>query len=516
MSKRALMMFVALVAALALAATGTLAYLTDTDSDVNVMTLGNVEIEQHELKRVDGIAHNATLAEGDLVPFVDGIKLYPAYPVAENPDLAYEAKQLEEDSIKWGPYVHEYAWNGLWSEETVIGAVDKMVFVENTGTSDAYVRTILAFEKPEGVMIGYGSEHADIVLNMNGNYRYNNSEGTKSTTLMCEIEIDGVNYEVYEFCYSEVMKPGQWTRPSLLQVVMTHWADNEVMKLLGDTYEVLALSQAVQVENLDTLGAQAALDAAFGKVNKENATLWFSQMEGLPVATASTADELATALAAGGTVVLTDDIELDTVKVMATIPQNTDVTLVLGGNTITAKLESENSPTSVFNVKPGATLTITGEGEINVEANKTLSYTSAIINNEAGNVVIDGGTYRMTYGSYAEGYLLPTIVDNNSTLGASTVTINGGDFYHTRNMFRNFSNNKTQAAAIIINGGTFSGDADDAGAIWNQKPSGSIPNGAGVVVVNGGTFTNMEVSNEFDDSSVVTVADGIALPVVQD
>ena len=31
--------------------TGTLAYLTDTDEDVNVMTLGNVDIEQIEQQR---------------------------------------------------------------------------------------------------------------------------------------------------------------------------------------------------------------------------------------------------------------------------------------------------------------------------------------------------------------------------------------------------------------------------------------------------------------------------------
>lgn len=39
-----------LVAAVAIG--GTLAYLTSTDSDVNVMTLGNVQIEQFEMERV--------------------------------------------------------------------------------------------------------------------------------------------------------------------------------------------------------------------------------------------------------------------------------------------------------------------------------------------------------------------------------------------------------------------------------------------------------------------------------
>ena len=37
----------------ALAVSGTMAYLTDTDEDVNVRTIGNVHIEQIEQERVD-------------------------------------------------------------------------------------------------------------------------------------------------------------------------------------------------------------------------------------------------------------------------------------------------------------------------------------------------------------------------------------------------------------------------------------------------------------------------------
>ena len=54
MSKRTLTLIVAMVAALLIATTGTLAYLTDTDGAVNVMTIGNVDIEQNEEQRVEG------------------------------------------------------------------------------------------------------------------------------------------------------------------------------------------------------------------------------------------------------------------------------------------------------------------------------------------------------------------------------------------------------------------------------------------------------------------------------
>ena len=51
----------ALAATLAIG--GTMAYLQDTDSDVNVMTLGNVKIEQHEYQRVVGA--DGTFATND-------------------------------------------------------------------------------------------------------------------------------------------------------------------------------------------------------------------------------------------------------------------------------------------------------------------------------------------------------------------------------------------------------------------------------------------------------------------
>ena len=46
-----------------IAVSGTMAYLTDTDSAVNVMTLGNVKIEQSEYERVVG-------ENGDFVTFL--------------------------------------------------------------------------------------------------------------------------------------------------------------------------------------------------------------------------------------------------------------------------------------------------------------------------------------------------------------------------------------------------------------------------------------------------------------
>lgn len=91
----------------------------------------------------------------------------------------------------------------------------------------------------------------------------------------------------------------------------------------------------------------------------------------------------------------------------------------------------------------------------------------------------------------------------------ATTTINGGTFTHTRNMFRNFAqpNRGANNATLIINGGTFRGEADDYATIWNQKTSASGVDGDGIVTITGGDFQYMDVDNEF--GSGVTIAAGL-------
>ena len=53
----------------------TLAYLTDTDEDVNVMTLGKVKIDQLEYERIDDETQNE---DAKVQEFHDNKPLYPA------------------------------------------------------------------------------------------------------------------------------------------------------------------------------------------------------------------------------------------------------------------------------------------------------------------------------------------------------------------------------------------------------------------------------------------------------
>ncbi len=267
--KKKILTTLSVVLILGLAALGILAYLSDTDSDVNVMTLGNVDIEQHEYQRAEGVAHDAGdmgagngVKEGALVPFEQGQALYPAVP-KNNVSTDYSAEQNNEDLFFWGDYVYSgTAGNGLWDDANLSNVMDKMVFVENTGKSDTYFRTIIAFECPEGMTYGEEPYSQGNELMMNVNTASYNWENVGYAT------IDGVRYRLEVATYNNILAAGNQAHPSLLQVVLTHNATNEDMELLGDTYEILVFSQAVQAKGF--ADAATALNTAFGAISADN------------------------------------------------------------------------------------------------------------------------------------------------------------------------------------------------------------------------------------------------------
>ena len=257
----------ALVAALAIG--GTLAYLQDTDEDVNVMTLGNVYIDQIE----EQLAEDGVTKE----PFEQTKELYPGIEIS------------------------------------------KIVTVKNTGESDAYFRTLIAFEDlPDSETFGI-----DFPISEQG-YRW--SWGAPEATIV----IDGVTYQVYEALYTGVLAAGETSPVSLTKVELAKTGTNEDMEALGGTYEILVLSQAVQTEGFDD--AATALDTAFGDVTVDTATAWFSGAELAAPGVVSNAQELTDALAAGRKVIFANDIALDAA---VSVEQYADINL--NGYTLSTK-----------------------------------------------------------------------------------------------------------------------------------------------------------------------------------
>lgn len=246
---RKLVLILSIVLSVALAAGGTMAYLQDTDEDVNVMTLGSVYITQNEQQRNEN---------GELVPFENEKPMYPA--VYEGNGIGYQPEE------EW-PVPGDDAWMMLEENENVI---DKIVTVTNTGKSDAYVRTLIAFE---GIGV-YGVNGGD---NAYVKYLWCGSEvGDQiAAAYEGEIQVDGVDYTVISFTYKNAVAPGETTIPSLKQLYMSKEAGNAEMEYYGEYYDVLVLSQAVQTQGF--ADAQTALDTAFGKAdNQDHLIQWFS------------------------------------------------------------------------------------------------------------------------------------------------------------------------------------------------------------------------------------------------
>ncbi|MBE5768840.1 MAG: hypothetical protein E7333_04505 [Clostridiales bacterium] len=274
MKKSKLFLILALVLSMAVGLGGTLAYLTDTDEAVNVMTLGNVAIDQHE----KDAAGNA---------FQQAQPLYPAYKDGNN----------------------------------IVGAIDKVVDVENIGASDAYVRTLIAFEAGNLNKTDFGKY---IKTEFNGTEKW----------VEDPITVEGVKYFVAYVEYDKAVKPGETTADSLKKVWMDGAATQDIVSQFGSTYEILVLSQAVQTTNMPD--AETALVAGFGEVTAANAATWFGGMAenaGLPTTTVSTAAELKAALEKGGIVVMAKDIKLAD-NTTITIPNGTTSVLMLAGNTL--------------------------------------------------------------------------------------------------------------------------------------------------------------------------------------
>ena len=307
MKKSTLLMVLSLVLALTIGLGTTLAYLTDTDSDVNVMTLGNVDIEQIEQERDE---------YGELQDYTQGKPLYPAVGTPDH--------YVDQEGNKVSGTDDAYKFLANADDENFPNAQDKIVTVKNIGKSDAYVRTIIAFEVVEDVAeVKSPGTHIGLMRN-NGENRGNATEGDGNTDwywnwLDDVVTIDEKNYAIAVVTHKEVLEAGDTTIPSLLQVYLKKEVDNEYVAELGETYDILVVSQAVQAAGFED--AETALNEAFGEVSttshpwmkegEEGAQPPYEDKPESPIVLTEDGDGLVAALETGKDVLLTDTIKID-------------------------------------------------------------------------------------------------------------------------------------------------------------------------------------------------------------
>lgn len=402
--KKILMMVLSLVLVAALSIGGTVAYLQDEDSDVNVMTLGNVDIEQHEYERVieNGTYKTDTIDNVTSYVLKDFTQAKPLMPATEidangNP-YNYGAGDYDSTRVKMSQVGSHGSMDVFVNEN----AQDKFVTVENTGKTDAYVRTLIAFE--------IGSLTAEEFDKVIGTSSFMTAQGVWEVNDIGVVEIDGNNYYVSEYIYegakdmggvheNGVLPAGDTTYPSLAQVYMKATATNEdVEKIDGNkngTYDILVLSQAVQTAGF--ADAETALNAGFGDITTTNHP-WTGDNEPKIPVVVSDADGLIEALEGGEDVVLTDDVKIDPAG-MSNAYGTTGInvkngqTIDGGGNTLDIK-GAGGTWDSGINTTGGIIKNITITGSFRgIFINHNSEHSETVV---LENVTIDGTTYTIS------------------------------------------------------------------------------------------------------------------------
>lgn len=480
-------LILSIVLSVAIAAGGTMAYLQDTDEDVNVMTLGNVYINQLEYERVPAEGHKLTndawvstgetdkygYTPDEVRPFTQAKPLFPAV--------------FTDGIVKWDERTgsngdpHQQSWADVKGEKTkgapgsfqlfddsVKNAVDKFVFVENTGNSDAYVRTWFAFEQGD-----VAAEDFDKVIATNEN----DAEGESGSghwvweKVASDVKIDGNTYVVKVATYlgpksapTQVLPAGEISYVSLAQVYMKPEATNDdVIAIDGNkngTYDILVLSQAVQTQGFAS--AEAALNEAFGEPTVEN--IPWDEVEFLDLIYNYV--QLADASFKGGDYIIGDDIEMDNFMYVF---DNKEVSFDLNGYELTNMID-EYTIVSLS----GAKLTLKGAGTVNL--------TKGFFVSSDGEVVIDDGTYNFmnTSGEY-KGIKYCSYMQGKD----SKITINDGVFKTNHDNAALFYFNTN--SVLEINGGFFENTADTTPLLFIGGMSGSDTN---LLILKGGTFVN--------------------------
>ena len=242
------LLVLALTAAVSIGAT--LAYLTDTDEDVNVMTLGKVKIDQLEYERIDSETQNQN---AQVQEFHNDKPLYPA--VTEG-GFDYTPGS---SNVDWSQIGKDGYTSQIWNPDRINNEVDKMVFVKNKGDYDAYVRTVFAFEA--------GNYETLDQFNKMVHLNLNETDWTWSWE-PTPVKIGQGNYFVATATYNKVLAPGALTEISLSQIALDSSATNDDVKAFGDTYNVLVKSQAVQADGFENAGL--ALEGGFGVIDSKN------------------------------------------------------------------------------------------------------------------------------------------------------------------------------------------------------------------------------------------------------
>jgi predicted ribosomally synthesized peptide with SipW-like signal peptide len=252
--KNIILGIVAIVMIVAITIGITVAYLTDTDTAENKMTIGDVDIELREYERVKVDTPNAS-EEAQVQKFNDNKPLLPAV-LAKGFDYAEKDASVKWDADKDGNPIKSGYTSTIWEPADVNNEVDKMVFVENVGMGEAYVRVFFAFEA--GNYTSFPRFQDMIHINLNDTA----SEWKWEWNPALATSTNGGKYFIASATYQPILEPKQFTTISLSQIMLDPTATNDDVLAFGEKYEISVFVQGIQKVGFET--AEEAIDEGFG------------------------------------------------------------------------------------------------------------------------------------------------------------------------------------------------------------------------------------------------------------
>lgn len=223
MKKKLLTICLAAIVAVTAIAGASLAYFTDTDSEKNTFTVGNVKIDliESQYHRVNAGKGETTEAEpisGGYL-WASNVKLEGTADNTPNYTTSGETwsgkyfsdKQIEDDAKT---YKSENGYFATHSKNMVPGSnVRKNPYVKNTGSNDAYVRVrvlipVSLFKVLDGGLSYWTTtalSEGEVTSNAVETYRNKGYESVKKVTR------NDVEYYEYDFTYVDALKPGELT-----------------------------------------------------------------------------------------------------------------------------------------------------------------------------------------------------------------------------------------------------------------------------------------------------------------
>lgn len=253
---------------------GTLAYFTDSKEIPNNFTVGNVEIEliESQLHRANaGVANGSSTSDSLLwTPGINKAGTRDNTSSVKNGHVVWTGdyfsdQQILDDSAN---YKSNNGYFTISAKDMVPGeSVRKAPYIINKGTVDAYVRTEVLIPKALFTIIDKGpsmwtttamderkisSKHVDYYL----------ANGNKPSESMTEV-IKGVEYYVFDFTYTDALKPGEMTFWNAWGNIAISKDATEKDFANVDNFDIIVRAKAVQASGFKT--AQAAFAATFDK-----------------------------------------------------------------------------------------------------------------------------------------------------------------------------------------------------------------------------------------------------------